>query len=143
MNLSAEKSVPLQDMHCEICSKASDCANCKAARSDSTFTEIGEDVVIKEALEVHRVSGKDEDVINEFRIDYPTYLPLDEIYTEKNCNNHMARQATLSLRRKLVKSGKVHDFHIKVMESVEAKQVVIMTDELTKLHSDLSESSSM
>ena len=46
--------------------------NCKAARSDSTFAEIGEDAIIKQALEVHRISGKDEDVINEFRIDYPT-----------------------------------------------------------------------
>ena len=93
--LSAEKNVPLQDIHCEICSRSADCVNCKAARSDSTFIEIGEDTVIKEALQVHRVSEKDGEVINEFRIDYPTYLPLDEIYTAKNCNDHMARQLHL------------------------------------------------
>ena len=49
----------------------------------------------------------------------------------------MARQATLSLQRKLVKRGKIDDFHSRVMESIEAKQVVIMTDELTRIHSDL------
>ena len=58
--LSAEKSAPLQDIHCEICSKAANCVNCKAARSDKTFTEIGEDAIIKQALEVHRVSGKND-----------------------------------------------------------------------------------
>ena len=127
--LSAEKNVPLQDIHCEICSRSADCVNCKAARSDSTFVEIGEDAVIKEALQVHKVSEKNGEVINEFRIEYPTYLPLAETYTNKNCNDHMARQATLSLRRKLVKSGKIDDFHSKVMESIDAKQVVIMTDD--------------
>ena len=46
----------------------------------------------------------------------------------------MAMQASLSLRRKLVKGGKVQAFHEKVMESVEANHVVVMTRELIEQH---------
>ena len=138
--LIAEKSIPLTDVQCEICSKASDCVGCKSARSDSTFAEIGEDATIRRALEVHRISGKNEEIINEFRIDYPTYMSLDKVYTDKNCNDNMARQASLSLRRKLVKGNKVQAFHEKVMESVQANHVVVMTPELIKQHADLPKS---
>ena len=135
--LIAEKSIPLTDIQCEICSKASDCVGCKSARSDSTFAEIGEDAIIRRALEIHKISEKDEEVINEFRIDYPTYMSLDKVYTKTNCNDSMARQASLSLRRKLVKGNKVQAFHEKVMESVQANHVVEMTPELIRQHADL------
>ena len=135
--LIAEKSIPLTDIQCEICSKGTDCAGCKSARSDSTFVEIGEDAIIRRALEIHKISEKDGKVINEFRIDYPTYVNLDKVYTKANCNDSMARQASLSLRRKLVKGNKIEAFHEKVMESVEAGHVVVMTPELIKQHSDL------
>ena len=62
--LSAERSVPLTDIQCELCSKAADCVNCKTAHSDSVFAEIGEASSIKQALELHRVPGKNENIVN-------------------------------------------------------------------------------
>ena len=135
--LIAEKAIPMADVLCEICSRASDCAGCKAARSESTFVEISEDAVIRKALEIHKISEKGEEIINEFRINYPTYMDLNTVYTKNNCNDNMARQASLSLRRKLAKGNKIQAFHDKVMESVEAGHVVIMTPDLIDQHADL------
>ena len=50
--LRSEREVELTDVLCEVCDKAGDCRNCVAARTDSTFREMGEDAIIKEALKV-------------------------------------------------------------------------------------------
>ena len=49
----------------------------------------------------------------------------------------MAKAASLSLRRKLSKSGKLEDFHAKVMESITDKHVVVMNEKLTSEHADI------
>ena len=61
-SLSSERSSPLTDIQSELHNKAAACVNCKPARSDSV---LGEASSIKQALEVHRVPGKNENVINE------------------------------------------------------------------------------
>ena len=69
-----------------------------------------EDQIIKQSLKVRKVSETNGNIVSE----YPTYQDLSKSYTEKNCNNQMAKAASLSLRRKLSKSGKLEDFHAKV-----------------------------
>ena len=59
--LRSEREVPLTDIICDSCDKASGCRNCKAARSDSTYKEICEDTIIKKALQVEPISGDGQD----------------------------------------------------------------------------------
>ena len=73
--LRSEREVELTDILCEICEKARDCRNCVAARTDSTFREMGEDAVIKEALKIKQVSGSGQDAKYKLELEYPTYAP--------------------------------------------------------------------
>ena len=65
-------------------------------------------------------------------IEYPTHGDLSEIYTEQNCNEKMALESSKSLRRKLIKSGKIHEFHNKVMDSVTKGHVAVMNAKMKK-----------
>ena len=132
--LRSEREVELTDILCETCDKASDCRNCVAARSDSTFREMGEDAVIKNALKVEHVSGEGQNAKYRLNLEYPTYKPLSESYNETNSNRTMAVAASKSLRKKLLKSGKAVEFHAKVLDAATKKHVVEVTDEVAKAH---------
>ena len=73
-------------MLCEVCDKAGDCRNCVAARTDSTFREMGEDAVIKEALKIKQVSGSGQSAKYIVELEYPTYEPLHSVYNDQNSN---------------------------------------------------------
>ena len=138
--LRSEREVPLSDIFCDTCDKANDCHNCQTARSDSTFKEMGEDAIIKEALKVEHVSGDGQNAKFRFYIEYPTYQPLDQIYNEKNTNRGMAMAASKSLRRKLLKSGRAEEFHAKVMDAMDKQHVIEVTPKVEREHSNLPQS---
>ena len=138
--LRSEREVELTDILCEICEKARDCRNCVAARTDSTFREMGEDAVIKEALKIKQVSGSGQDAKYKLELEYPTYAPLSESYNDQNSNKTMAIAASRSLRKKLLKTGKAEEFHAKVMDGLSKKHYVVVTDEVERAHSELPKS---
>ena len=112
--LQSEKSLTLTDVLCDSCEiAAKDCPVCRGARSDSTLIELSEDAKIKDALKLERVSGQGKSLKQRFTIEYPTHGDLSEIYTEQNCNERMALESSKSLRRKLIKIGKIYEFHPK------------------------------
>ena len=127
-------------MLCEVCDKAGDCRNCVAARTDSTFREMGEDAVIKDALKVKQVSGSGQSAKYIVELEYPTYEPLHSVYNDQNSNRTMAIAASRSLRKKLLKSGKAEEFHGKVMDGLSKQHYVEVTDDVEKAHSKLPKS---
>ena len=119
---------------------AKDCPTCRSARSDSTLIELSEDASIKGALKLERVSGSDKSLKQQFMIEYPTHNNLDQIYTEENCNQKMAMESSKALRKKLIKSQKIHEFHAKVMDSVEKGHTAVMTDKMKQQYEGLPKS---
>ena len=138
--LTSERAVELTDILCEICAKAGDCRNCVAARTDSTFREMGEDAVIKDALKVKQVSGSGQSAKYIVELEYPTYEPLHSVYNDQNSNRTMAIAASKSLRKKLLKSGKAEEFHAKVMDGLSKQHYVEVADEVERAHSKLPKS---
>ena len=51
-----------------------------------------------------------------------------------------AKSASKSLRRKLERNSKLADFHAKVMESIEAKHVIIVDERTSKKCENLAKS---
>ena len=139
--LRAEKSIPLSDILCDDCDKKSgDCRNCKAARTDSTYKEICEDSIIKKSLKVEPVSGHGQSARFKISLEYPTHRPIHEVYNEKNSNRGMAMAASKSLRRKLLKSGRAEEFHLKVLDGLEKGHMVEVTPQVQKAHDKLPQS---
>ena len=59
-------------------------------------------------------------------IEYPTHSDLNQVYTEENCNERMALESSKSLRKKLIKNGKIHEIHDKVMDAVAKNHVAVI-----------------
>ena len=130
--LEAEKTLPLLDVLCDMCEKNKDCTSCKAAKSESTLQEMAEDDVIKSALQLEYMSGEGNTLVQRFTIEYPTYLPLAEVYTDTNCNAKMAQAASRSLRRKLIKEQKVIEFTNKLADAIMKGHIVEVDEEVIK-----------
>ena len=136
--LQSEKSLTLTDVLCDSCYRAAgDCPSCRRARSDSTLIELDQDLKIKDALKLEQVSGEGKSLKQRFIIEYPTHSDLNEVYTEQNCNERMALQSSKSLRKKLIKNGKIHEFHDKVVDSVTKGHVAVMTPKMKRDHENL------
>ena len=125
--LQSERSLALTDVLCDSCYRAAgDCPCCRGARSDSTLIELDQDLKIKDALKLERVSGEGKSLKQRFMIEYPTHSDLNQVYTEENCNERMALESSKSLRKKLIKNGKIHEFHDKVMDAVAKNHVAVI-----------------
>ena len=78
-----------------------------------------EDARIKEALVVRpAVDGKSSSTIS---LEYPIKPEVDlaYLYSANKSNKSMARISSLNLQKKLLKEGKLLDFHKKVMDCLE------------------------
>ena len=136
--LQSERSLALTDVLCDSCYRAAgDCPSCRGARSDSTLIELDQDSKIKESLKLERVSGEGKSLKQRFVIEYPTNSDLNQVYTEENYNERMALASYKSLRKKLIKNGKIHEFHDKVIDAVTKNHVAVMTPEMKRDHNKL------
>ena len=133
-HLDAEENFQLTDIQCEICAKSTDCITCKAARSSSSIEEMEQDVTIRNAIK----KTKQQDGSIKLCLEYPIKKELDlaYLYSASKANSKMARMSSESLRKKLIREGKLEAFNSKVWEGVDKGQYVIVDKEVQEQHQD-------
>ena len=131
-HLDAEEQFQLADVQCEVCAKYTDCITCKAARSSSSIEEMEQDIIIKDAIKQH----KQLDGSIKLCLEYPIKQGLDlaYLYSASKTNARMARLSTESLRKKLIREGKIETFNSKVWEGVTKGQYVIIDKQVQAEH---------
>ena len=132
--MDAEENFQLTDIQCEICAKSTDCITCKAARSSSSIEEMEQDVTIRNAIK----KNKQQDGSIKLCLEYPIKKELDlaYLYSASKANSKMARMSSESLRKKLIREGKLEAFNSKVWEGVDKGQYVIVDKEVQEQHQD-------
>jgi hypothetical protein len=130
----------VDDIVCESCNKSQGCPACKQANNPSSIQDMLEDERIKDALIVSpAVDGKSGSKIS---LEYPIKPEVDLafLYSANKSNKSMARLSLQALRKKLLKEGKLLDFHKKGMDGVEKQHCKLITREVEKAHQSLLQS---
>ena len=111
--LDAEAAIVLNDNPCVYCFDRMGCVGCKKMGNPASYEELEEDKVIREAIQIN----PDGNAPGRFKlsVDYPTKPGVDlaYIYSASRSNRHMAAASSESLRKKLLKDGKLQAFHEK------------------------------
>ena len=114
---------------CEYCDKSVGCPMCKQANHPESVQEMLDDAKIKEAITVSPAEGKKED-FQKISLEYPIKenVNLAFLYSASKSNKNMARLSSEALRKKLLKEGKLTDFHLKVWDGVQKNHCVVITE---------------
>ena len=98
----------------------------------ASYQQIEEDKKLRQSLQVVPLQGHP----NRFKLfcEYPVHEDVDLAYvcSAKKSNRNMAVAASESLRRKLLRDNKLDAFQSKVIEGINKKQYVVISDTVAK-----------